>query len=226
MTIPPGWKPYAEMPATGGVARSRIMKGTRPLGRSGLVLALAVAVVMGIFAGSLATWGFAPLAFSAPGANLSPPGAGYTLYMTVAFNPGSGHDEYFPANFTVPAHVLVAVTIANYDNGTNVVPGVDGLVKGTLGGTETIVNASYPDGEIVPGVNGTEISHTFTVATGGYDLNIPVPPAPSLSVPTLVTFETYFNVTGSFVWHCLAPCDMISMMTPGFMMGTMTVESA
>ncbi len=201
------------------------MRGMRPLDRKVLVLAMAIVTVLGVFAGSLATWGVAPLAFSGAG-GAGPVSVGpYPLYLTVAFNPGSGHDEYFPANFTVPAHVLVVVTITNYDNATNPVPSADGVVTGTLGDTETILNVSFPNGLVESTVNGTDISHTFTVATGGYQLNIPVPPAASLSVPTTVTFETYFNITGSFVWHCLAPCDMWSMMTPGYMMGTMTVES-
>ena len=204
------------------------MRQTRPLSRGGVVSALAIAIVLGVFAGTVATGVLAPYALSGP--STTAPGGPYTLYLTVAFNPGSGHDEYFPANFTVPAHTLVIVTIADYDNGSNPVPAVDGVVQGTVGGTETVVNATYPSGHAVSSVNGTEVAHTFTVATGGYALNVPVPPANRIDtagniVPTLVTFGTYFNLTGTFVWHCLAPCDAWSMRTPGYMMGTLTVEA-
>jgi hypothetical protein len=38
-----------------------------------------------------------------------------------------------------------------------------------------------------------------------------------------VTFSAYCNVTGDFMWHYMAPCDPVSMVTPGYMMGTLTV---
>src|SRR5712691_317816 len=44
------------------------------------------------------------------------------VYLNVAYNPYTGLDEYFPANFTVPTNVPIIITITNYDNGTNTVP--------------------------------------------------------------------------------------------------------
>ena len=147
------------------------------------------------------------------------------LYLTIAFNPGTGMDQYFPANFTVPAHQLVMITITNYDNGTNVVPSMASMVAGTVG------NVAYLNG-MGPSQDGsfTQLSpngvvHTFSVLQSPYDLNVPIPPSPSLSQPSVVIFSAYFNQTGAFVWFCQAPCDSAAMEAAGFMSGTVTVAA-
>ncbi|HYM40120.1 MAG TPA: hypothetical protein VEY12_08275 [Thermoplasmata archaeon] len=196
------------------------MRGLRPFGRSALSLVVTITLVLGILLGSVAYGLLAP-AGHASGA--TGPASIDRLYLTIAFNPGTGHDEYFPANFTVPADTPVLVTITCYDNASNPVPNAVGEVKGTVGGVETITNETNPNGFVVSRVNGTAVSHTFTLNSPPYDLNVPVPPAPSKAVPVLVTFGAYFNATGSFMWQCLAPCDPVSMATMGLMMGTVTV---
>lgn len=183
---------------------------------------VALAVVLGVFLGASLSPGSANASGSAPPASATVD----HLYLTVAFDPVTGLDQYFPANFTVPAHTLVIVTVTNYDNGTNTVPASAGQVVGTVGGT-IVVAAPGAAPQTVSAVDVTDIAHTFTVpGTGGaYQLNVPIPPAGPTGAPTVVTFGTYFNSTGSLVWMCLAPCDGESMSTPGLMTGTITVTA-
>lgn len=131
------------------------------------------------------------------------------LYLTVGFNFTTAEDQYFPANFSVPADVAVVVTITNYDNGTNPVPDQDGRVTGTVGGTASA------DGHVYASIPGSGVSHTFSVLALG--INVPLPPS------STVTFSLMLEQPGTYSWHCLAPCDANAMATPGFMEGTLTV---
>ncbi len=153
------------------------------------------------------------------------------LYLTIAFNPLNGMDEYFPANFTVPAHAAVVVTITNYDNGTNLVPSQYGQVVGTAGGTALVSDPVTGQVATVTSVPLAEIAHTFTLptlggsgASGTPAVNVPIPAAASGLEPTQVTFTLHIGAAGSYTWMCMAPCDPGSMTTPGFMTGTLDVE--
>jgi len=131
------------------------------------------------------------------------------LYLTIGFNFTTGLDQYFPANFTIPADLNVVFTITNYDNATNPLSDQFGIVTGTVGGTATI------DGQTVNKIPGSRISHTFSILPLG--VNVPIPGR------STVTFTLIVEQAGSFHWNCMAPCDPESMSTPGFMQGTMTV---
>lgn len=173
---------------------------------------LATAAVAAYFGHSNSTNAAAPSAAPVPA----------TLYLTYAFNPGNGLDEVFPANFTVPSHMPVMVTITNYDNGTNPVPLANSQVAGTVGpATLRISESGTPT--TYTSLPMSNIVHTFTVIKGT-PVNVPIPPAQDLANPSIVSFLVYFNSSGSFQWMCLAPCDNGAMMTPGYMTGTMTVE--
>jgi hypothetical protein len=132
------------------------------------------------------------------------------LYLTVGFNFTTGEDQYFPANFSIPADVRVVITITNYDNGTNGVPDALGKVTGTVDGTATSNGATFRS---IPGQN---VSHTFTIPSIG--VNIPLP------VSSTVTFTLLIEQVGNYEWHCMAPCDANAMLTPGFMRGTISVR--
>ena len=142
--------------------------------------------------------------------------------------PINGSDQYTPANFTVPAHTLIILTITNYDNGQNpVLPGFE-QVSGVLGNVE-YANATPPLswGTPTSAVSISDVSHTFTVMPNTYGglpggLNVPVPASEGPSGSS-VTVELYLNATGQVSWNCMAPCDTWSMQTPGFMAGTITV---
>jgi hypothetical protein len=138
-------------------------------------------------------------------------------------------DQFAPANFSVPAHTELEFTMINYDTGQNPgnIPGYEGNVNGTVGNC-IYLNATPTDlGPCVHSVNNGFITHTFSIVNGTYaGFNIPLPSAidsPQGGIGASVTFFAYFNVTGTFYWHCEAPCDPWSMLTDGFMGGTMTV---
>jgi hypothetical protein len=183
-----------------------------------VALGLAAAVVVGFFVGSA----FSGAATAAPGSGPSTGTGTDYVNLTISWNPVSGLDEYFPANFTVPAHTLVIISITSYDNGTNPVPSAYSQVVGTVGGTEKILRDGTST--TVSSVSASLIAHTFTiVSSGGIQLNAAIPAAPSVSDPLTVVFGTYFNTTGSATWQCMAPCDSGAMATPGLMTGTITV---
>ncbi len=187
--------------------------GRRPIGPGSVVLVGAVLLVLGALAGGVMGHFSAPPVVNASDMD--------HLYLSIAYNPYTGLDQYFPANFTVRENVPTVITITNYDNGTNAVPAAFGAVLGTVGGTETVTNATAA-GVPVTSVPATQIAHTFTLITGPYDLNVPIPAAQG-TTPTVVSFTVVFTSAGQFVWHCMAPCDEAAMTTPGLMTGTVTV---
>ncbi len=193
------------------------MRGVRPLSRGTLATAIVIALILGVAGGGLLGYlGRGPVAGTVT------PGPAY-LYLTIGFDFATGLDRYLPANFSVPAHTLVLVTITNYDNASNPVSRDVATVAGTLGNLETMRASSDPQGMDMTAVPPSQVAHTFTLDTGGYAMNVPIPAANSLSDPMIVTFHAYFNTTGAFVWHCSAPCDSASMAALGFMRGTITV---
>ena len=181
-----------------------------------MVVAAAVVLVLGLLIGVIVGHAQTPPTVTTTGTE--------HVYLTVSFNPYSDLDQYFPANFTVTANIPVIITITNYDNGSNPVPQVYANVTGTVGGTETISNATT-GGATVTQVSPEVVAHTFTILQSPYGINVPVPAAEG-TVPTVVTFTVVFPTAGNFVWRCMAPCDDVSMVTPGFMMGTVTVVNA
>lgn len=193
------------------------MRGTRPLGRRPVLLAVVLALLLGVLGGGLVGYlGRGPVA--------GPEGARTTyLYLTIGFDFATGLDRYLPANFTVPSHVLVVVEVTNYDNASNPVDNASARVQGTVGNVETMRSASQAMGMDMTAIPAGQVAHTFTLDTGGYSMNVPIPAANNLADPMLVTFRAYFNATGAFVWHCNAPCDPASMGTIGYMRGTITV---
>ncbi len=182
------------------------------------LVGILLVIVVGGFAIALTAGAPAP---AAPAPTPTAPKVDY-LYLTIAFNPATGADEYFPANFSVPAHTLVVVTITNYDNGTNPVPGSFEQVRGTVGESATawIGGASTP---VTYSSYSMPIAHTFTVASAPYNLNVPIPSAGDLDNPSVVQFSAYFNETGTFQWACVAPCDPGAMTRDGLMIGSLLV---
>ncbi len=196
---------------------SRAMAGTRPLTRRTLVLAIAMALILGLVGGA------------ALGVLVRPPVPGPAttgteyLFLTIGFDFATGLDRYLPANVTVPTHTLVVVTITNYDNVSNPVPSASAVVQGTVGGVMVMQSSPGAAGMPMTTVPANQVAHTFTMDGGTYSLNVPIPAASRVQVPMTVTFRAYFNVTGTFEWHCMAPCDSSSMATAGYMRGTVTV---
>lgn len=141
------------------------------------------------------------------------------LYLVIATDPATGFDAYLPANFTVPAHVPIVVTITNYDNGTNAVSDANARVRGTIDGAMTVLGEGT-----VTRLAASGVSHTFTIeGVPGGAINVPVPPATDAAHPAVVTFTIRFDAPGTFTWMCYAPCDENSMGLPGRMAGLVTV---
>lgn len=189
------------------------MRGRRPVRSGAIVVIGAVVLVLGVLVGGILGHLSAPPVVTTSGTD--------HLYLEVAYDPYTGLDKYFPANFSVPVNVPVIITITNYDNGTNTIPAAYGQVRGTVGGTETVTNATA-SGVAQTAVPVDQVAHTFTLEAAPYNINVPIPAAQD-TTPTVVTFTVLFTTEGQFVWHCMAPCDDAAMMTPGFMMGTVTV---
>jgi len=140
-------------------------------------------------------------------------------------------DQYAPANFTVPAHTLLKFTLINYDTGQNQLPSAtDADVNGTVGNCAYLNSTPTSLGPCVHSVPSTFIAHTFSFVSGPYaGFNVPIPSAaasPEGGIGASVTFFAYFNDTGTFTWNCLALCDPWSMVTSGFMTGSMTVVAS
>ena len=173
----------------------------RPLSRAERLLIMGIVVPLALIGGAILTESIEPQGHTITS---SP-----HLYLTVGFNFTTKEDQYFPANFTIPADVNVVVTIANYDDSANPVSDSVGKVTGTVGGTAII------NGLSVRSISGANVSHTFTITSLG--LNVPLPPS------STVTFTLLIEGAGSYPWHCMAPCDTNAMATPGFMEGTLTV---
>jgi hypothetical protein len=196
-----------------GSVLERRMRGPRPAKSGTIVVIGVVLLVVGVLVGGILGHVAAPPVVTSAGTE--------HLYLSIAYDPYTGLDQYFPANFTVSANTPILITITNYDNGTNVVPAAFGQVLGTVGGTETVTNATA-SGVTLSSVPADAITHTFTIDSGSVHLNVPIPAAQD-TTPTVVSFTVTFTSAGEFVWHCMAPCDMDAMTTPGFMTGTVTV---
>jgi hypothetical protein len=185
------------------------------------VVAIAAAIAVLVFGGVAVVISAAPAPATSP--SNGTPGVDY-LYLTISFNPVNGLDQYFPANFSVPAHQLVVVTITSYDNGTNAPPASATTVQGVVGGAASLQSPAGAAPQSYTQLPLTGISHTFSIMQSPYNVNVPIPPSISLSQPIVVSFSLYFNTTGIFTWLCQAPCDPNSMTTPGFMTGALTVD--
>jgi hypothetical protein len=178
----------------------------------------------------LAAFGMSYLGASAaqhPSAPSAPAGsaadAPFVVYLTISTLP-SGADQYMPANFTVPSNATVTFVISSYDNGVNNLTPSAAMVSGTLNGTESITGgaAGTPQGP-VRSLGAGDTAHTFSLLSGGLDVNAVIPPAATPSDAVQVTFSVVFHTHGTFTWMCLAPCDAGSMQAPGFMSGTIDI---
>lgn len=204
--------------------------------RHGALPTLVVAILVGaslLWFGVAAATAFGPHLPANPFASSAKSGSSGPahVYLTIAFNPVNGYDEYFPANFSVPANTPVVFTIQSWDDGVNNVSSTYLHVSGTQDGVMTYNDGMGDPTQTLTSVAPDAVSHTFTVMTMGSDsgmggmpmLNVPIPAVQNLSDPVTVTFTATFTQTGSFTWMCFAPCDPSSMGTPGYMSGTLTV---
>lgn len=142
------------------------------------------------------------------------------------------------ANITLPSGSPILVTIFNYDDGAAVTPSQFANVTGTMNDTLFIVNNSNVNstetgansgimvqgGQLTSSVPDSYIAHTFTVQANGVTiLNIPIEPAS-------IELATFTLAAGTYSWRCMAACGSGAggwggaMLTPGWMMGHLTVD--
>ncbi len=161
----------------------------------------------------------APTAASRPGPATNP-----TVYrnLSIAFDSATGAFDYSATMLTVPAGVTVVFCITNYDPSIAQIPAAsDALVVGTVGGVATIAAGGHS--AAVRSVAMSDIAHTFTISSGAYHLNVPIPPASASNDPTIVTFSVIFAMTGTFNWGCAVLCGPEGTMARDVMYGTLTV---
>ena len=111
-----------------------------------------------------------------------------------------GWPKIINASWTVHKGQTVTVQIVSFDDGTAPLMGKYmpyASVKGTLNGKELV------NGKPVANVSDINIAHTFTVPGLGFNMPIPVAPTGGHIV---VTASFVAKKTGTFVWHCYAPC--------------------
>lgn len=132
-----------------------------------------------------------------------------------------GWPRYVPADITLTKGAKVTLTITNNDDGTAPLPSSMATYDNVQGGTETV------DGTPVTSEPNAQVAHTFTVPELG--VNVVIPAAPTGGTNTIV-FTFTPKKSGSFTWHCFAPCGSGSdgmtgaMATSGWMEGTVTVH--
>ena len=144
------------------------------------------------------------------------------LDLTLAYNRMLGTYVYTNTGISIPANTPVVVTITNHDPSVNTlfVPG-DNRVIGTVGGIEAVNMGNGP--VMVSSLPTSGISHTFTVLDGLYNISVPIPPAPSSSIPSVVTFELMMGYAETTSWACVCHC-MPNVMMPG-MYGPLVITS-
>ncbi|MDE3070411.1 MAG: cupredoxin domain-containing protein [Acidobacteriota bacterium] len=181
---------------------------------------LAAAVVAGCGSSSNAS---KPAASTAPSTT-----AAQAQQVRMDIQPGAKHGSqewprFVPGTFTVKAGEPVTLTIVNRDDGAAPLSAL--LAKeydSVKGGTETV------DGAAVTSVPNANVSHTFTIP--GLGVNAVIPTAPKGGANTVVITFTPAK-SGTFTWHCYAPCgegkegNTGAMEASGWMEGKVTVTS-
>lgn len=166
----------------------------------------------------------APTTTEAPTTTTAAPAQNVSLQLVTESASGSktGYPRFVPADVTVKQGSPVTLTITSYDDGPAPLPASLATYETIQGGTETV------DGTAVTSVPNANISHTFSVPDLG--VNVLIPAVPSGAKTTTVTFTFTPSKTGTFTWHCFAPCgdgaDGMggAMATMGQMEGNITVS--
>ncbi len=150
--------------------------------------------------------------------------ASVTRALTITWNPSLHGYEYSAASLQVPLGSVVQFVITNFD--TSTVPYLpaasDALVAGTVGGAATVTVGGSTS--VIHSVAVSDLSHTFTIASGAYQVNVPIPAAPAPGEASVVRFSVVFGSAGSFAWGCVIPCGTDDMTQMGDMFGTLAVD--
>jgi plastocyanin len=186
-------------------------------------------LVAGVAATLVVVVGIASLVF-APGGAVMPRTNGTgptnpTVYrnLTIFYNPTVRDYVYSTSELNVPTGTQVVFSITNYDPSASRLPSpMYDQVIGTRNGDMTVSTAA--GSVITSSLPLSEVSHTFTVWSGSYHLNVPIPAAGGAASPVRVTFSATFNLPGSFTFGCVAYCAGSGMAANSGMFGTLSVS--
>ncbi len=124
--------------------------------------------------------------------------------------------ELQPSSIDVPANTLVHFTIYNYDPVAHPVPWWSVDVNGTMDDMMIYMGSGGMGGmggQMTSSLSPSDISHTFTVQSHGYFLNVPIPVALNNATPSMVKFSVLTGASGEFGWNCYG-YGMASMSGP------------
>ncbi|NNN19483.1 MAG: hypothetical protein HKL84_06460 [Acidimicrobiaceae bacterium] len=164
----------------------------------------------------------APTTTAAPTTTIAPQNVSLQLDTESASGSKAGYPKFIPGDVTIHQGSPVTLTITSVDDGPAPLPASLATYETIQGGTETV------DGKAVTSVPNANISHTYSVPDLG--INVLIPAVPSGAKSTTVTFTFTPTKTGTFTWHCFAPCgdgtDGMggAMATMGQMEGNITVS--
>ncbi len=184
-----------------------------------LVAVTAVLVVLAVGGLSLA---LAPKTPTPTAGAASPSLATVYRNLSITYDPATQNYNYNTRGLSVPMDVQVVFTITNYDPTVGVVPAASAaVVSGTFGGP-MLVHLGDSSARVSQLPVG-DVSHTFSMSDGFYHLNVPIPPAASLSTPSQVTFSVEFTTPGTFSWGCVILCGSDATGMPDEMYGLVTI---
>ncbi len=152
-------------------------------------------------------------------------GGNPTVYrnLSIALDPATGTFGYSTTQLSVPTGATVVFTITNHDPMIATLPTAsDAQVVGTVGGTMQLTTGGVVS--MLTQVSTSDVSHTFSISSGAYHLNVPIPPASPEGTPTVVSFSVTFPISGTFNWGCAVLCGPSDMMATDAMYGTLTVS--
>jgi len=124
--------------------------------------------------------------------------------LTIAQDPVTGSYAFSPSVLHVPAGAMIELRITNYDPSIHSVDPVYCNVSGTSNGVmeEMGFGMGSMMGHMMRGLAAGAVSHTFTMMSNGWDLNVPIPPAVSAQTPSITEVSFQTHGPGAASWMC------------------------
>jgi len=125
------------------------------------------------------------------------------------------HDAFTPTDFSAIAGQTIVVTVYNYD---------------TMPHSITTPGMMAYGGMMSGGTSGGMMGATSQSSTAGVHLNLIIPAAPKVGVPSIKTYSFRVTTPGTYHWLCVLPCDGDAhgwaMAHDHYMAGTITIVHA
>ncbi len=157
-------------------------------------------VALSTMIGVLAFGAAAPPPTVAPPTGGGSPPAVYANLSIIASN-GPSPYVYTPTTLSLPSNVPLVITISNYDPHVGPVAGpASAEVLGAVGGVMVVHQG--PMFYTTHFLQMNQVSHTFTIRTPQFFLNVPIPPEWTVNSPTTVTFTIVLPAPGPYPFSC------------------------